>query len=272
MSVITKKQVRQPRPITRRNSRLVVGSASVLAALLLWELAVRGPLSTISVPTVLEIGGALSVLMIELGFWAGVWATITQALVGLLVAALVGVPLGMFLGRNALAFHMARAPMEFLKVIPPIVVLPLAIMVLGPTFEMSVFVVFFGCVFMLALQTMAGVLDIDPAILTMAKSYRMNRTFTLVHVALPATLPYIVTGLRIATASALIIAVGAEMIGGAPGLGKDMYLLSSAGDIAGLYAYITFLGLLGLGLNQLLMMTERRILQWHSSVRESTRA
>lgn len=254
----------------RRLGQPAVGFFSIFSVLIVWEALARGPLNGLPVPAATSTANALVQMLGTDQFWYGVRDTAVTALLGLGAAAGLGIPLGMLLGRVELVYRMMRPVMEFFKPIPPIVILPLAIMVLGPTVEMGVFLVFFGCLFMIGIQTMAGVHDIDPAVMTMAKSYRLRRMFTMMHVVLPAALPFIVTGLRIATASALIIAVGAEMVGGAPGIGKDMFLASAAGNMPILYAYVLFLGLLGVGLNSALSAAERSVLKWHTSVRGVT--
>jgi ABC-type nitrate/sulfonate/bicarbonate transport system permease component len=89
----------------------------------------------------------------------------------------------------------------------------------------------------------------------------------MIHVMLPSALPYIVTGLRVSSAVALILSVTAEVVIGAPGLGREINLSRSAGDNTAMYAFIIAIGLMGWTLNILTNLIERRALHWHVSQR-----
>ncbi|MEG2578739.1 MAG: ABC transporter permease subunit, partial [Glutamicibacter sp.] len=80
-------------------------------------------------------------------------------------------------------------------------------------------------------------------------------------------LPYLMTGIRLGAAVALILAITAELIIGAPGLGKEIQLAQSGGAIAGMYALIVATGLLGVAINLCMRIIEKRVLSWHASVR-----
>jgi ABC-type nitrate/sulfonate/bicarbonate transport system permease component len=100
-----------------------------------------------------------------------------------------------------------------------------------------------------------------------ARSFGLTRREQLSHLVLPTTLPYLMTGLRLAAAVALILAITAEMVIGNLGLGRMIELSRSAGDAAGLYALVVVTGLLGLMVNIVFRFIERRVLSWHQSVR-----
>ena len=86
---------------------------------------------------------------------------------------------------------------------------------------------------------------------------------------LPSAVPYIATGLRIASAVALILTVTAELVIGSEGLGRSITVARSGGDVELMYALIIATGLLGLALNSLFVWGERRVLHWHPSQRRS---
>jgi ABC-type nitrate/sulfonate/bicarbonate transport system permease component len=112
-----------------------------------------------------------------------------------------------------------------------------------------------------------GVADVDAVARDTARGFGLTRREQLSHLVLPTALPYLMTGLRLAAAVALILAITAEMVIGNPGLGRMIELSRSAGDSVGLYALVVVTGLLGLVVNIVFRFIERRSLAWHQSVR-----
>jgi ABC-type nitrate/sulfonate/bicarbonate transport system permease component len=100
-----------------------------------------------------------------------------------------------------------------------------------------------------------------------ARSFRIRRRDRVLRVTLMGAVPYIATGLRISSATALILAVTGELIIGSPGLGRAINLAEQGGAIKDMYALIATTGLLGWGLNSLFALAERRVLRWHPAHR-----
>lgn len=244
--------------------------AGIVCAAGLWEVLARGPLSTSPIPPFSRAMSALGDLVGTSAFWRAVAETFLSAGVGLVVAVVLGVALGALFATSRPIFHGSRFVVEFLKPIPPLVILPLVVLWIGPTRDMAVALVAYGCFFPILTQTVAGMRDADPVAVETAASFRLGRLGTLRWVVLPGALPFVATGLRIAISAALIIAVVAELIGGAPGLGKDLYLAQSAGHYADVYAYVLFLGTAGILLNMLSARLDRVTLHWHESQRKAS--
>jgi ABC-type nitrate/sulfonate/bicarbonate transport system permease component len=100
-----------------------------------------------------------------------------------------------------------------------------------------------------------------------AKSYGLGQLARIRHVVFPTTLPYLMTGVRLAASVALILAITAELVIGSPGLGREIALAQSGGAIAGMYALVLATGLIGVLINLVMRFVERKTLSWHSSVR-----
>jgi ABC-type nitrate/sulfonate/bicarbonate transport system permease component len=252
--------------------RYVVGGVSVAGFLALWQVLVTGPMADKPFATVPQILVQLSEFAQDPGFWGSLGETTKVAVLGLLLAIVVGVLLGVVVGQSDAAYRSSRVVVEVLKPIPPIVVLPLLVLLLGPTSEMSVWLVFLGSVFVLITQTAHGVHDVDPVALETARSFRLTRLQRMRRLVLPTALPFVATGVRIGASAALVIAIVSEIIGGAPGLGKDLVLAQSSGDYPAIYALVAIFGMLGVLLNALLSKLERKVLFWHASVRTESAA
>jgi ABC-type nitrate/sulfonate/bicarbonate transport system permease component len=112
-----------------------------------------------------------------------------------------------------------------------------------------------------------GVADVDNVAMQTAKSYGLGTLARVRHVVFPTALPYLMTGIRLAAAVALILAITAELIIGSPGLGREIALSQSGGAVADMYALVLATGLIGVVINLLMRWIERKTLSWHSSVR-----
>lgn len=249
--------------------RYGVGLLGAVAALGLWQFAATvGPLASSPLPTAGEAIAALLQLTTTPEMWQATGDTITMALLGLVLAAVVGVVIGVGIGVSPLAMHATRVPLEFLKPIPPIVILPIVVLVLGPTPQMGTFLVFFGCFVAIAVQASAGVFDTDPVARATGQSYGMGSGEILARIVLPSALPYIGTALRVAAPTALIVAVVAGLLGGGPGLGQSLLLSQISGNQDQLFAYVLILGILGILVQSLSQWGERRLLHWHPQYRK----
>lgn len=245
------------------------GALGVVAALGLWQLAATtGPLADSPLPTATEAIAALLGLLGTPAMWIATWDTVAMALAGLVIAAVAGILLGIGIGVSPLAMHATRVPLEFLKPIPPIVILPIVVLVLGPTAGMGTFLVFIGCFVSIVVQASAGVFDTDPVATATGRSYGLGRSEILARIVLPSALPYIGTAIRVAAPTALIVAVVAGLLGGGPGLGQSLLLTQIAGDQSKLFAYVLVLGILGLLVQGLSQWGERRLLHWHPQHRK----
>jgi ABC-type nitrate/sulfonate/bicarbonate transport system permease component len=246
-----------------------VGALSSIAALALWQVLAASHVLVDGdeLPTVTATFDALVELLQASDFWTAVWRTTEAAFGGFLIATLIGVPLGFAIGLSEVASRSTHVLIEFLKPIPAVVIIPLLLLTVGPSQRMALFLVTYGCLWPILVQTVYGVRDVDPVTLDTARSMRLSRAQRMLRVVLPSTTPFIVTGMRISAGAALVIAVVAGLIGGAPGIGQEIGLAQGAGQFPRTYALVLVTGVLGLGLYLLIGRLERRALRWHSSVR-----
>jgi ABC-type nitrate/sulfonate/bicarbonate transport system permease component len=241
---------------------------SVAGVLVLFETLPRiGLLPEDHFPPMSLILGELAVETIDPAFWSALWNTLEGWALGLGIAALVAVPLGILIGSIKLLYRATHVLIEFLRPVPSVALIPLAILIYGAGLESKVFLAAFASFWQLLLQTLYGVQDVDPVATDTASSFGFSRPQRLAYVTLPSTVPYIATGLRIASAVALILSVTAELVIGAPGLGREINVARAGGNVELMYALIIATGLLGWALNGLFVRIERRVLHWHPSQR-----
>ncbi len=251
-----------------RPLRLVSGMAGFAFAILAWQLIAAGPMAGSALPTATATFAELFSLLPTPEFWADVGSTVLVALGGFAAALVTGVVIGIAVATSPLTMHATRAILEFLKPIPPIVLLPLVVLVLGPTTDMGLFLVFYGCALPIIMQTASGVFDVDPVTIATARSFSMGRFEVLWRIVLPSAMSYIGTAVRITVPASLIIAVVAGLLGGGPGLGNSLLRAQLSGSQTQLFAYVIALGVLGLLFQAVSEETERRVLHWHPSFRK----
>ena len=250
-----------PRPRRSRTQRWVWGVAGTLSLLVGWQLASIA-IDTSAFPTATDVLSALPALVASASFWIAIGNTLSSALVGLLIGAVIAIPLGLMLASSRAADLSTTAIIEFLKPIPVVALLPLALLMFGTTFQMKVVLIVFGTVWPLLIQVIYGVRNVDPLALAAARTFHISRARRFLFVILPSAAPSIGTGLRIAGVGALLLGIVTELVGGAPGVGREIARAQSAARFDDLYAYILVIGTIGILLNGLLDLIEKRTISW----------
>lgn len=200
-------------------------------------------------------------------FWSAVGDTLTAWALGLAIAFAAAVVLGLVIGMVPWLRAATASTIEFLRPIPSVALIPLAVLVFGTRLQSSLLLIVYASFWQVLIQVLAGVADVDPVARDTARTYRLARWARIRYVVWPTALPYVMTGLRLAAAVALILAITAELIIGSPGLGREIAVAQSSGAVDIVYALVVATGLLGVLVNLLARALERRILSWHPSVR-----
>ena len=248
---------------------MIAPAVAIACALALWELLVRaGVLNEDHIPSMTDTVAELARLLGEADFWSAVGSTLEGWALGLGIAAALAIPLGIVIGSSPLVYRSVRFVVEFLRPIPSVALVPLAVLIYGVGLESKVFLAAFASFWPLFVQTLYGVQDVDPVATDTARSFGLGRFERLWRIKLPSAVPYIATGLRISSSVALILAVTAEIVIGSAGLGRSINVARSSGAIELMYALVITTGLLGWLLNLLATRAERRVLHWHPSQRQ----
>ena len=242
--------------------------ASIVGVLVLFDVLPRiGILPRDHFPPISETLSTLGEQLGEASFWEAVGNTLQGWALGLGIAAALAIPIGIVIGSNRILYRAMRGVIEFLRPIPSVALIPLAILIYGTGLKSKVFLAAFASFWQLLVATLYGVQDVDPVATDTARSFGFSRMQRLFRVTLPSAVPYIATGLRIASAVSLILTVTAELVIGAPGLGRSINLARSGGNEELMYALILTTGILGVLLNLIFVYAERRVLRWHPSQR-----
>lgn len=196
-------------------------------------------------------------------------ATVEAWALGLGLTTVVAVPLGVILGSLPGVRFATRAIVEFLRPIPSVGLILLVSLVIGSGLRMTLTLIIYGCTWPILYNTITGLDDVDPVARETLRAFGFGRLPVIRRVALPSAAPFIATGIRIASAVALILDIGAGYVTGrinGPGIGAFISDASSgAGNTTLILAATVWAGILGLVLNALMVFAERRLLPWHQA-------
>lgn len=210
-------------------------------------------------------------LLIDPAFLGEVLATLYAWAIGLAICIVVSVTIGVVLGSSRALYSASRAVIEFIRPIPSVALIPLAMIVLGNDAEMKIALIVFSTSWPVLFNTIYGMHDVDPIAKLTAQSFGRGRLATLFSVSLPSAAPFIFTGIRIAASVALIVAISSELLASASeGLGRWMLDAGATGNRPDLvYAATIIAGLIGLAINFVLVFMERRFLAWQPALRQT---
>jgi ABC-type nitrate/sulfonate/bicarbonate transport system permease component len=254
-----------------RTGSPVLGLLGVVGFALTWEVVARVEVID---PTYLPpFSTTIERVVTELTrpqFWSVLGETLITWGLGLGIAVGAAIVLGTIIGLVPFLRRATHTTVEFLRPIPSVAIIPLAVLVAGLSREAALLVVVYAPFWQVLIQVLYGIADVNTVARDTARSFGLGRLQRLRHLVLPTALPYVITGFRLAAAIALILTITSELVIGNPGIGRQIDLYRSAPDAPGLFALVLVTGLLGLLVNLGTRAIERRVLHWHPSVRRET--
>ena len=189
--------------------------------------------------------------------------SLVRLLAGYLVALAVGIALGTAIGLRPTLRAFLEPVLEFLRAIPPPVLVPILVLVAGIGNTMKVLVIISGCLWPVLLNTVEGVRAVDEVLADTCRTYRIRGRLRWWHLVLRSASPQIVTGARQALSVGIILMVISEMFAASSGLGYTVIQFKDGFQIPEMWSGVILLGLLGVLLSVLFRLAERRVLGWY---------
>jgi NitT/TauT family transport system permease protein len=251
--------------------RNIIGTVGVLA---ICELVGRsGLVNPEHLPPPTVIGARLVELFNDRGFSLDVVSSVAAWAIALFVAVLIAVPVGIVFGSMPLVRSAFSAIVEFLRPIPSVALIPLAIVAITTNPEMKISLAVFGAVWPILFNTMHAIGDIDPVQINTARAFNLNRRQMLTSVKLPSITPFVLTGVRISASIALILIISTELLAGGAtdseelwergGLGTFIATVGGGGARMDLAIAGTFVaGVIGVVINLIFVGVQRRWVNW----------
>jgi ABC-type nitrate/sulfonate/bicarbonate transport system permease component len=231
--------------------------------LLVWEAGSRAnPRLQLYIPPVSQILIALGGLVVSGEVTAHLLTTLRRFMEGYLAASAIAVTLGIVLGYFRFAHSLMEMLIEFLRPMPSVAIIPVAILLLGIGDSMILAVTVYASTWPILVNTIEGVRHIERTLVDTGRTFGLARRRILWQIILPAASPYIVTGLRVSLSIALILVTTAEMIAGSKGLGFFILDEERSFRSSNMYAGIFLVAALGYALNRLFMALEAKTMKW----------
>ena len=246
-----------------RHRVLAIGIRVVSLAVVLSAWQVGGQrIDSVLFTTPTAVAAAAAQMLASGELWTYLWPSLVVLIVGLAISAVAGIAVGLLLARfwvMDVAFDMY---ITFLYSTPTVALVPLIVLWVGFEFTAKVVILFLFAFFPLVINTYQGVKHVDPRLLEVGRAFRCSERQLWSNIVLPAALPFIVTGLRLAVGRGLIGMVLADLYTAISGIGYLIVRSASTYRVDKMFVPIVVLGLLGITLTALLRAAERRVAPW----------
>ena len=241
-----------------------------LLLIIMWWALTLGP-TNFYVPTPQKLGETF------LKVWGGerlltdFVPSVTRLFVGLVATIVLGVVLGVLIGSFRWLRSLTEPVLEFFRAVPPPVLVPLLMLLIGVNDQMKMVVIISGAIWPVLLNTVEGVRAVDEVLANTSRTYRINGFARLRYLVLPAASPQIMTGIRQCLSIGLILMVISEMFGSSSGLGFTIVLFQRGFAIPEMWSGIAVLGLIGIALSLIAKAVEGKVLRWYRGLKEVQR-
>ncbi|MFJ1541868.1 ABC transporter permease [Micromonospora chalcea] len=258
---------RRPGRLLGLGGRALHRSAALLALAAIWETVPRaGLVDRVFLPPLSEVLAAWWELLRTGQLADHVGASLTRSLTGLALAVVTAIPLGLLIGWYRPLADLLSPLLEVFRNTAALALLPVFVLILGLGETSKIALVVYACSWPILLNTIAGVKGVDPLLIRSARSMGLNHLRLFQKVILPASVPTVFTGVRLAGAYSILVLVAAEMVGAKAGLGYLVNYAQYNFAIPDMYAGIITISAIGLVVNQLLVAGERRFSTWRVDV------
>lgn len=248
--------------------KVMYACIGLMIFLLGWETIARLVAQTPWMPSTVQIGAALVEMGADSGFWLGIIYTVIDSFVGFIIGSLAGIIVGSIIGGTRLFRALGIVIIDFIRPIPAIVILPLAILLMGTTETTTWALVGFSCFMPFLVQSAHAVSSIDRDMLDALATYRLPRWSIFTRVLVPMFVPHLATATRICIPITLAVVTICGLVGGMRGLGSAIAFAQLANSPSDMFALIAALGAVSLTIQMVFDNVEKRAVFWVASNRE----
>ena len=256
------------RVMNRKTQKRTLGIAALVTVAVIWQVIAEYVVGrSFILPSVTDVAGAFADLLTSGTLFADIIVSLEHFGIGLIAALLLGVPVGILMGWFRVADFILDPIIEILRPIPPLAWIPFAIIWFGLTTQAAGFMIFIGAFFPILPATYSAFRTIPKVFVEAGKVLGCNTSFDLIrYVALPAAIPAIASGIRIAMGVGWMCLVGAEMFGVSKyGLGYQLWHNFYLHQMPNVVVYMLILGFTGLIIDRVFRnYVDGQLLRWHA--------
>ncbi|MGK5680554.1 ABC transporter permease [Actinoplanes sp. URMC 104] len=191
-----------------------------------------------------------------------VLASLGRVLAGFVLGVVLAVPVGFLMGWYGVARGLLEPWVQFFRTIPPLAIIPLAVVLMGIGETPKIFVIFLASFLACVIATFQGVVGVDKTLINAARVLGAKDGTIFARVVVPASTPFILVGMRVGLGSSWATLVAAELIAAQQGLGYRMQSAQLYYDLPTIFVGLISIGVLGLLMDRLLLLAERRLTDW----------
>ncbi len=243
--------------------RPLISLSALLVFFLIWEwIGTSGLINPLFVSAPSKIGRAAFKMFSQGDIWNDIYVSSTEFVLGFAIAIVVGIPFGMLLGWYRLFNYIFDPFVSALNAAPRVALLPLLIIWFGIGIWSKVAIVFLGAIFPILINTQSGVRALDETLLRAARSFGANDWQIFRTIALPGSVPFVLSGLRLGLGRALVGIVVGELVAATAGVGYVMAIAGATFQTDKLFVGIFIITGAGVLLTTLLDKLEHRFDAW----------
>lgn len=247
---------------------VLLGGAGILILCILLQVApASGLVNANVIPPLSEVAQAFVAQLARPEFWSALGSTLLGWIIGLSIAIAAGVVFGVLIASIPLLHSLLAGLIDFLRPIPSVIWVPLAVLLLGATMQATLLMVIYASFWPVLLQVMYGVDDVDRVAIDTARTYRISRLRIARRVVWPSIQPYLFVGIRLSATIALLLEITGELIIGSPGIGKLITVAQQSNALTNMYALVWVAAILGVVVGIGVRALEQRTMHWHASIR-----
>jgi NitT/TauT family transport system permease protein len=224
----------------------------------LWHLAATRLIPSVLFPPPIPVAVRAWTMIVSGDLWAHVSISLQRILIGFTLGSMAGVAIGLLMGSFKVVKHFFEPYVNFFRFIPGIALITVAVIWLGIGEASKVFLIIYTTIFIVIINTMAGAIAVPRNKVRAAQCLGASKRQVFFHVIVPSTVPYIVTGMRIAMANSFATIVSAEMLGASLGLGTVIWTSRLFMLVEDVFVALVVLGFLGFVADRLFVLVSTR--------------
>ncbi|GGM19550.1 ABC transporter permease [Streptomyces fumigatiscleroticus] len=249
-----------PRQGRRIPPPLLLNLLALVLGVAVW--AIVAATGLVDVPGPLSVGSRALDLLGDGTLAEDALASLRRVLLGFVLGTLLAVPVGFLMGWYPLARGLLEPYVQFFRTVPPLAIIPLAIVLMGIDETPKVFVIFLAAFLSSVVAAFQGVIGVDRTLIDAARVLGAPDRVIFLKVVIPAATPFLLVGARIGLGAAWGTVVAAELIAADKGLGYEMMHAQTYYDIPTIFVGLITIGVIGLLMDRLLLLAERRLTGW----------
>ena len=235
---------------------------SFAAAMLLWYILSVIPTTARAFPNVVvTIQGLMT--MVERGvFWQDLSSSLISVVLGYVIGFIIALPMAILMAWYVPVRNIIEPWIQFIRNIPPLAYVPLIVICAGVGRRPQVIVITIACLLIMCVTIYQGVINVDETLIKAARVLGATDRDIFIRVITPATLPFILTAVRLGASVALTTLIAAESTGAIAGLGMRIRSLNNSFDSAPMLAYVIIIGIIGITVEKIIKFLERKLTGW----------